>query len=909
MKKSLDRLEAAIAGRYTIERELGAGGMATVYLAEDSKHDRKVALKVLRPELAAVLGAERFIHEIKTTASLQHPHILPLFDSGGADSFLYYVMPFIDGETLRDKLNRETQLGIEEAVKITTEVADALDYAHRNNVIHRDIKPENILLHDGRPMVADFGIALAVSAAAGGRMTETGLSLGTPHYMSPEQATAEKDLTNRSDIYSLGAVLYEMLTGDPPHTGSTAQQIVMKIVTEDPAPVTNMRKSVPPNVAAATAMALEKLPADRFDSAANFAEALASPWFTAPNLPIAVRATAVQGPWKRMSVALGLFAAVMTIVAVGLFLRSEPPQAVVRYRVYEAEGEGRMGSVAISPDGRDLVYQGPGPRGGQLWRRSRDELNGAPIPGTQSAFRPFFSSDGASVGFFTVNPASLQIMPLNGGPASTLATAGQFNPGGGASWGSDGLVYYSGYGGEPLVNRGIHRVAATGGASQRVTVPDAARNETAHLWPDKLPSGNGLLFTAAYGPDPNLYDIAVAQAGTEQHRVLTRGVYARYAASGHILVITADGTLSAAPFDESSLEMSGDPVALAADVLVRVTSPNTVQNFGAMLRISRTGTLLYASDRGALGVDASKRKLTWVYRDGREEDAFPDWRAQFATLAISPDGSRVVTAVRDGRQWDLWIRQFQDGAAFKLTHEMRSNRRPAWSPDGRWVTFVGYDDEPTATLFTKRADGTGGLRQEIDHATPVFEGLWSPDRNWLVYRTDNNDPNRGDILAYRSDWDSTVALIATEFEEHSPALSPDGEWLAYVSDHEGKPEVFVSPFPNTNSGIWRISTDGGMQPLWAHSGRELFYQNEKGEMVAVPIQTEPNVVIGEERALFSTSGYLRPVATSIGTFNHAAYAVAPGDERFLMIKVPDGAEGELIAVEHFFTELREKVGR
>ncbi len=201
----IERLTTALADRYTIEREIGAGGMATVYLALDRKHDRHVAVKVLRPELAAVLGAERFLLEIKTTANLQHPHILPLFDSGRSgsqadgrtDEFLYYVMPYIEGETLRDKLDRETQLGVEEAVAIASDVADALDYAHRHDVIHRDIKPENILLHDGRPIVADFGIALAVSAAGGGRMTETGLSLGTPHYMSPEQATAEKDLTAR----------------------------------------------------------------------------------------------------------------------------------------------------------------------------------------------------------------------------------------------------------------------------------------------------------------------------------------------------------------------------------------------------------------------------------------------------------------------------------------------------------------------------------------------------------------------------------------------------------------------------------------------------------------------------------------------------------------------------------------
>src|SRR5689334_7234623 len=263
----LDQLRAALADRYRLERELGVGGMATVYLAEDLKHHRKVAVKVLKPELAAVLGAERFVQEITTTAALQHPHILPLFDSGEAGGFLYYVMPFIDGETLRARLDRETQLGIDETVKITVAIAEALDYAHRHGVIHRDIKPENILLQEGRPMVADFGIALAVSAAAGGRMTETGLSLGTPHYMSPEQATAEKEISARSDIYSLGSVAYEMLTGDPPHTGASAQQIIMKIITEPAAPVTSVRKAVPRNVAVAVSRALEKLPADRFESA------------------------------------------------------------------------------------------------------------------------------------------------------------------------------------------------------------------------------------------------------------------------------------------------------------------------------------------------------------------------------------------------------------------------------------------------------------------------------------------------------------------------------------------------------------------------------------------------------------------------------------------------------------------
>src|SRR5512143_3100555 len=306
---TIERLTAALADRYRIERELGQGGMATVYLAQDLKHDRQVAIKVLKPELAAVIGAERFVVEIKTTAALQHPHILPLFDSGSADGFLYYVMPYIEGETVRTRLDREHQLGIDEAVKIATEVADALDYAHRHGVIHRDIKPENILLHDGRPMVADFGIALAVSAAAGGRMTETGLSLGTPHYMSPEQATADRDITARSDVYSLASVLYEMLTGDPPHTGPSAQQIIMKVVTETPLSVTQVRKSVPPNVAMAVAKALEKLPADRFASAAEFATSLGNPSFAygpTPNTRRRARPSSAVGlPWALFLIAAG----------------------------------------------------------------------------------------------------------------------------------------------------------------------------------------------------------------------------------------------------------------------------------------------------------------------------------------------------------------------------------------------------------------------------------------------------------------------------------------------------------------------------------------------------------------------------------------------------------------------------
>jgi serine/threonine protein kinase len=268
------RLAAALADRYRIERELGQGGMATVYLAQDLRHHRQVAIKLMRPELSAVIGAERFLSEIRTTANLQHPHILPLFDSGEVDGVLYYAMPFVEGESLRDRLSREKQLPVPDAVRIATEVASALDYAHRHGVIHRDIKPENILLHDGSALVADFGIALAASKAGGTRITETGMSVGTPHYMSPEQAMGEREITARSDIYALGAITYEMLIGEPPFSGPTAQAIVAKVLTEEPRPLIPRRRSIPAEVEDTVLTALEKLPADRFGSAHEFAASL-----------------------------------------------------------------------------------------------------------------------------------------------------------------------------------------------------------------------------------------------------------------------------------------------------------------------------------------------------------------------------------------------------------------------------------------------------------------------------------------------------------------------------------------------------------------------------------------------------------------------------------------------------------
>ena len=398
-----ERLSSALADRYRIERELGQGGMATVYLAQDVRHDRKVALKVLRPELSAILGADRFLAEIKTTANLQHPHILSLFDSGEADGLVFYVMPYVEGESLRDRLAREHQLPIDDALRIAREVGDALHYAHGHGVIHRDIKPENILLQGGHALVADFGIALAAAKTGGSRMTETGMSLGTPTYMSPEQAMGDRTLDARSDIYALGCVLYEMLTGDAPFTGSTAQAIVAKVLTQKPAPLIARRERVPPHVEDAVLTALEKLPADRFATAGEFVAALQSD----AGATVAVtrqRSLHRSGarPVSRIPfIAGGVVLAALAAAGGWLLGRGTGAVAVPgpsRLAIVEPGAGVAFNGVArtidISADGQLVVYASSHPLGMRIQTRRLDGTTPQVIPSSSDASHLRLSPDG-----------------------------------------------------------------------------------------------------------------------------------------------------------------------------------------------------------------------------------------------------------------------------------------------------------------------------------------------------------------------------------------------------------------------------------------------------------------------------------------------------------------------------------
>jgi serine/threonine-protein kinase len=901
------RLSTALADRYRIERRLGEGGMATVYLAEDLKHKRKVAVKVLRPELAAVLGAERFVQEITTTASLQHPNILPLFDSGEADGFLYYVMPYIEGETLREKLNRETQLGIDEAVKIAIEVGEALDAAHQQGVIHRDIKPENVLVHKGRPMVADFGIALAVSAAAGGRMTETGLSLGTPHYMSPEQATAEKDITARSDVYSLGSVLYEMLAGSPPHLGGSAQQIIMKIVTEEAAPVTSMRKSVPPNVAAAVGKALEKLPADRFASAAEFAAALRNPAFESSAVGIATRRATAAPLKRRHLLTAALATTTLLAIAFGLlgWFRSPPEARIIRFEVSLPNLRYAAGkSLTLSPDGRRLVFGSTGPeaRGAALWHRELDALEAVMLAGTDGATDPSFSPDGRSVAFATTNlgaaPGPIRIVSLDGGPPATIGTG--FPP---VDWGEDGYVYFlTGDSPGSDVDRVIVRVPApTGG--QLDTVFRAG--SLAPLWIDALPSGRGMVFTLFARADAS--EINVVDFETGERSSVGPGVYARYAASGHLLIAQGDGSLTALPFDESTLRATGPALPMLEGLWV---GP-----FGdAQFTVSENGTFLYVPG------SSWGESIVSVDREGNEEVVDPDWTGvDFRYLALSPDGNRLAVSIFDGEWEDIWITPIDRAQRLKLTFGNGRNTRPVWYPDGQSLLFLsdqggagptGFRAAPQATgptepaLYRRRANGSGDAEVIRPADQSWASAVLSPDTSWMVVATRSDTDGAGDILGLRLDGDTGVTpLVATPFTESQPALSRDGNWLAYVSNASGRTEVYVVPFPNTGDGRWLVSGEGGQEPLWAHSGEELFYKSA-GRLMVADVRTSPSFDVRSERPLFDITAHQSDVV-------HRRYDITRDDARFIMIRnVPFEREGRNpVLVVNFLEELNAQVNR
>ncbi|HKV70748.1 MAG TPA: protein kinase [Gemmatimonadales bacterium] len=856
MTTPLERLETSLADRYRIERELGAGGMATVYLARDVKHDRDVALKVLKPELAAVLGAERFVAEIKTTASLQHPHILPLFDSGTADGFLYYVMPYVEGETLRDKLNRETQLDITEAVRITTEVADALDYAHRHGVIHRDIKPENILLHDGRPMVADFGIALALSAAAGGRMTETGLSLGTPHYMSPEQATAEKDLTNRSDIYSLGAVLYEMLTGNPPHVGASAQQIIMRIVTEDAPPVTTVRKAVPPPIAAAVSKAIERLPADRFASAPEFARALADPRFTwSPSGGAGAQAASFAAGSIRRDWRVWAGAAALTAVAVMIgrwTARSRGAEPLVARFAIPVEAQGGVTSqsanaLALTSDGRTMVFASRGASGAeaQLYVRRLDELEAHPISGTQGAVSPVFSPDGKRLAYMGPGGAYVLTLPFTGGTASLVPNS-QAQALSIVSWLDDGQLLMSD-------NQGGIVSVTLDGHSRVIAEPDARAHEQNLFLGDVLPDRRTILVVPAGGFNITGPVVAIDSRNGHRTKVLDLMVNAVWYADGCLLWSLPGGSLQGAPFDLATLKVGGTPVTVADHVQ---------QEFGGggQVAVSASGSLLYAVDQPLSLVLLDHAGHRQVLGEGH----------RFHNPRFAPDGTRIAMDLMENGNRDMWSFDLRQHTLSRLSFE-QDGHDGVWTADGRWVVY-----QHNAGLWRRRSDGSGS--PDSVYTGPDAVQALEYERDGSVLGVSLGKNGAFNVARAAPPGSRFEPLLSSLFTQEAATLSRDGRVLAYASDETGREEVYVRAFPGGAKVL--VSSLGGREPRWAPDGRTLYYIGQvdgNPTLIAATIEPGPTPIVRSRAALFDASDF-DPASP------HANWDVSPDGTHFVIAR-------------------------
>ncbi|HUG28584.1 MAG TPA: protein kinase [Gemmatimonadales bacterium] len=886
---ALDRLAAALSRSYRLERELGAGGMATVYLAQDLRHDRQVAIKVLRPELAAVIGAERFLHEIKTTANLQHPPILPLFDSGVVEGTVFYAMPFVEGESLRDRIAREKQLPVAEAVRIATEVASALDYAHRKGVIHRDIKPENILLHDGQALVADFGIALAATTTGGSRMTETGMSLGTPHYMSPEQAMGEREINARTDIYALGCVLYEMLTGEPPFTGPTAQAIVARVMTESPRGVTLQRRTVPSHVESAVLTALEKLPADRFGSAAEFAAALNTPGSGASRHATAAARGFRLGTGVLAAAGLAMLAAVAML---GTLLNrpSAPPSQVVRLTMTLPDSLGlrAVGTLrlAISPDGRRVAWVGgmgglPG-----IVVRDFDEPTPRFLAGTEGALAPFFSPDGETIGFFIGRSAlgSLKAIPATGGAVQTIV-ARNVEPWGG-DWTEDGMIYFT------RIDSRVGRVAASGGEVTVVsTIDSTIPGVTEHDFVDVLPNGKGAIVQLwRGGPGQNM--IGILNLATGVMDTLGTGGFARYLRTGHVLFATADGRLHLVPFDADRLRVTGRPSVVLEGV------PMDNLSGAAQFAVSETGVLVYQT---SLGVGQSYP--AWVNRSGEATVIDSGWTVETIDgIALSPDGRRVAITHATPEGVQIWIKTLSTGPFTRLTFSGGGSDRPDWSPDGQRIAFLSDAGDGGRQAWVQRADGGSTASLLATWPGRMDEVDFSPDGRWLIGRTFGSGGGTRKLLILEIGVDTAMRMLLDgPADMYAPVLSPDSRWLAYTSEESGQAEVYVRPFPEVASARWQVSVGGGREPLWSRDGQEIFYRTDRGEVVAVGVTTTPGFASENPVVLFTD------MAALPGVFRRN-YDVAD-DGRFLMVRAGAGASGELNVIFNWFSEIEQRFGK
>jgi serine/threonine protein kinase len=896
-------------GPYEILAALGAGGMGEVYKARDTRLDRTVAIKILPQTLAAdPQFRERFDREARTISQLDHPHICALYDVGEQQGTAYLVMQYLEGETLESRLKKGA-LPLGQALQVAVQIGDALTTAHKAGIVHRDLKPGNIMLTKSGAKLLDFGLAKTNAPAVAGagvsmlpttppNLTAHGTILGTFQYMAPEQLEGH-EADPRADIFAFGAVVYEMLTGRKAFQGKSQASLIGAILKDEPLPISTVRPLTPPLLDRVVKKCLAKEPSRRWQTASDLHDELT--WIAdGRSEPVTSGRASPGRRAHRLTWVLATVATLAVAAASGIAawkLKPDPPRAVRRFAVALPEGSqlplsARM-IFAVSPDATHLVYAATAANAAnsQLYLRAMDQIAAKPIPGTAGSEAPFFSPDGQWIGFS--QNGRLKKVATSGGAPQDLCEATYAS---GASWPSPGRILF-GRGPD-----GIWQVSADGGQPSRLITVDA-KKEIAY-GPQMLPGGKAVLFTvasqelAASGSNQSLWDnaqIVVQSLDSGTRTVVVRnGADARYVASGH-LVYVRQGTLLAVPFDLARNAAIGNPVPAVDGIqeatIGGVASIGRNATGAAQFTVSQNGLFAYIpQDLAALA-----RTLVWVDRHGHETPISVPERA-YAYPRISPDGTHAVVDSRDQEQ-HIWTWDFSRENLNRVTFDPAADIAPLWTPDGRRIVFL----RPGQGLFSKAADGTGAEDHLTESGTDVLvPNTFSHDGTRLVF--EDQTAQGWDLKMLSHDDKRVVDLIAQPIvNELNADISPDGRWLVYQSDESGQNEIYVRPFPTVQGGQWKISPAGGTRPLWARSGRELFYLASGGTVMATPIESSSSFKWGNPTKLFSGPYY--------AGLNGRTYDVSSDGQQFLMIKAVSTVNTmpRIIVVENWLDELKRLV--
>jgi Tol biopolymer transport system component len=855
-------------GPYEIEEAVGAGGMGEVYRARDTRLERSVAIKVLPAHLADNSELrQRMEREAKAVSSLSHPNICALYDIGHEDGVDYLVMEFIDGETLAERLS-QGPMPLEEALRYGVQIADALEKANRQGIVHRDLKPGNIMLTASGAKLLDFGLAKADSGLGGGDdltvsptvskpLTTAGTVLGTYQYMAPEQLEG-KEVDARTDIFSLGAVLYEMVTGRRAFAGGSQASLIGAIMNEQPAPASTLQPMTPPAFDRVIQTCLSKDPEERWQTAHDVK--LQLQWIaeggSVVGLPAPVAAR--RKSRERLAWVVAAVAGVAAVLfAVGFFLRAQETPRQVRFEIAPDAKLAQVGSPRISPDGRIIAFQAIDSDGnGQIWLRPLDSLEVRPLAGTEGAVtngRPMWSPDSRYIAFFA--GGKLKKVPVAGGPAQTICDAN----GADGSWSTRGEIVFDGQANMPLM-----RVSAAGGIARAEVSPSDFEKAPSLGWPEFLPDGKRFLFVGDVTGEEGT--IMLHEVGTSENTALTPAdSRVQYAEPGYLIYVL-DGMLVAHPFDAGKGELTGEPMPLADNV---GSSAVGLADFSA----AADGTLVFRSG------ESGGRRLLWYDRAGRELGAVSEG-SEFHSTCLSPDGSKVVSGIADDDSGnrDLWIHDLDRGVASRFTFDPATDSNPLWSPDAKQIVFSSTRDEKRG-LYRKDASGVGPVELLLEVEAGANASAWSADGRFLLYMTQGAETS-WDIWALPMDGSAEpFPVLQSEFREVRPSFSPDGKWFSYGSNESGRSEVYVRQFPGPG-GQWQVSTDGGSESVWSTGGREIFFLDVGGNLSIVSVETGATFTAGLPEVLFDPAVF--------PTVQRNRYLATPDGERFLVLATMSG---------------------